>query len=344
MFAARLSGSCIPLTAFVTGLNKSRSIKPVIQAYNVTRAQTYASRPNSARFVRKQQVRDGEAKTLKERIMAPAGEGAFTAGRGLVAAASGIGLAMLGFYGIGLSNETGVLENSVLWPDYVRARVRDTYLYFGGGIGLTAASALAVSRNAKLMNMMTKNSLLAIGATFAAVIGTNIVCHSIPYKKGFGAKQLAWMAHAGVLGAVVAPLAFLGGPILIRAAWLTAGVVGGLSTIAVCAPSEKFLTMGAPLACGLGLVLASSIAGAFLPPTTALGAGLYSISVYGGLVLFGMFLLYDTQKIMKRAETHPPYGVQPFDPVNASLGIYADTLNIFIRIAMILAGGGGRKK
>ncbi|XP_045214940.2 growth hormone-inducible transmembrane protein-like [Mercenaria mercenaria] len=342
MFAARFSGTCVPLTAFVSGLSKSRSVKPVIRAYNVTRAQTYATQPKASRFARRQQT--AEAKTIKERVMAPAGEGAFTAGRGLVAAASGVGLAMLGFYGLGLSNEAGVLENSVLWPEYVRARVRDTYMYFGGGIAVTAASALAVSRNPTIMNMMTKNSLLAIGATIAAIIGTNVLCHSIPYKKGFGAKQLAWLTHAGVMGAVVAPLAFLGGPILIRAAWLTAGVVGGLSAVAMCAPSEKFLNMGGPLACGLGLVFASSIAGMFLPPTTALGASLYSISVYGGLVLFGMFLLYDTQKIMKRAEMHPQYAMQPYDPVNASIGIYADTLNIFIRIAMILAGGGGRRK
>ena len=39
----------------------------------------------------------------------------------------------------------------------------------------------------------------------------------------------------------------------------TAGVVGGLSTIAVCAPSEKFLNMGGPLAIGFGVVLASSL-------------------------------------------------------------------------------------
>ena len=55
---------------------------------------------------------------------------------------------------------------------------------------------------------------------------------------------------------------------------------------------------------------------AFLPPTTALGAGLYSVALYGGLVLFGMFLLYDTQKIIKRAETHPAYSTVPYDPVN----------------------------
>lgn len=63
----------------------------------------------------------------------------------------------------------------------------------------------------------------------------------------------------GVMGAVVAPLAFLGGPLLIRAAWYTAGIVGGLSTVAMCAPSEKFLNMGGPLGIGLGFVLASSI-------------------------------------------------------------------------------------
>ena len=105
--------------------------------------------------------------------------------------------------------------------------------------------------------------------------------------------------------------------------------------------------MGGPLAMGFGVVFMSSIASAFLPPTTALGAGLYSIALYGGLVLFSGFLLYDTQKIIKRAETHPPngYGVKRFDPVNSSISIYMDTINIFIRIAQILAmGGGGRRK
>lgn len=40
---------------------------------------------------------------------------------------------------------------------------------------------------------------------------------------------------------------------------MTAGVVGGLSTVAVCAPSDKFLNMGAPLGIGFGVVLASCI-------------------------------------------------------------------------------------
>ena len=127
------------------------------------------------------------------------------------------------------------------------------------------------------------------------------------------------MFHAALLGAVLAPLSVVGGPILLRAAIYTAGIAGGLSTIAACAPSDKFLTWGGPLAIGMGVVFASNIGALFLPPTSALGAGLYSIVLYGGLVLFSGFLLYDTQRIIKKAETHPPaqYATRPYDPVNA---------------------------
>ena len=124
------------------------------------------------------------------------------------------------------------------------------------------------------------------------------------------------------------------------------GMVGGLSTVALCAPSEKFLYMGGPLAMGFGVVFASSIGTMFLPPTSALGAGLMSVALYGGLILFGGFILYDTQKIIYKAERHPSYGynIQKYDPINASMGIYTDTINIFIRIAQILAMQGGRRK
>lgn len=96
----------------------------------------------------------------------------------------------------------------------------------------------------------------------------------------------------------------------------TAGVVGGLSTVAMCAPSDKFLYMGGPLAAGLGVVFAASVGSMFLPASTALGAGLYSISVYGGLLLISAFLLYDTQKVVRSAENYPVYGPVPFDPIN----------------------------
>lgn len=72
--------------------------------------------------------------------------------------------------------------------------------------------------------------LQSVIATFAAMIGSGIIVRSIPYKEGFGAKKLAWLAHCGIMGGVIAPLCFLGGPLLIRAAWYTAGLAGGIVT------------------------------------------------------------------------------------------------------------------
>ena len=62
-----------------------------------------------------------------------------------------------------------------------------------------------------------------------------------------------------LMGAFIAPVALLGGSIVTRAAWYTAGLVGGLSVVAATAPSEKFLNMTGPLAIGLGGVFAASL-------------------------------------------------------------------------------------
>merc|ERR1719471_275791 len=278
--------------------------------------------------------------------MAPSSGTSINVGQGALAGAAALGIGALAFYGAGLSGEMGAVEKSVMWPQYVKDRIRDTYMYFGASVAATAGTAVAAFRTPAVMNLVSRGGLLAMGVSIAAMMGSGMVARSIPYSPGLGTKQLAWLAHCAVIGAVVAPICLLGGPILTRAAWYTAGMVSGLSTVAVCAPSDKFLNMGGPLAMGLGIVFCASLGSAFLPPTTAMGAGLYSVAMYGGLILFGAFLLYDTQKIIHRAERHPVgYGAPPFDPVNASMSIYMDTINIFIRIAQILAsGGGGRRK
>jgi len=273
---------------------------------------------------------------------APVGAAAIGAGQAAVAGASLVALGGLCYYGMGLASEAGAVDKVAFWPAYVKERVRDTYMYFGGSLFATAGSAYAISQNPTLMRLASSNGIAAMVLTIGAMIGTSILARNIEYKPGtFGAKQLAWLLHTGVVGSVIAPLTVLGGPLLVRAAWYTAGIVGGLSTMAMCAPSDKFLNMGGPLACGLGVVFVSSIGSAFFPPTGTVGMSLYSIAMYGGLVLFGAFLLYDTQKIIKKAETHPApspyYQTRPFDPINASMSIYMDTINIFIRIAVMMA-------
>lgn len=178
----------------------------------------------------------------------------------MLAGASAVGLASLAYYGLGLSNQIGILDKSSTWPQFVRDRLRSTYTYFGGSLLFTAASAVAVARSPALMRLAMGNSLMAIIGSFVAVIGSGMLVRSIEYDpNSVGAKQLAWILHSAILGGLVAPLTLLGGPLLVRAAWYTAGVVGGLSLIAATAPSEKFLNMAGPLSIGLGVVFASSI-------------------------------------------------------------------------------------
>ena len=250
-----------------------------------------------------------------------------------------VGLGALCSYGLGmpLSNEIGAIEKAVIWPQYVQDRIHSTYMYLAESIGITALSALAVSRTPALMNFMMRGCWVTTGATFARMIEAGMLVRSP------GPKHLAWLLHSGVMGAVVALLMILGGP-LVRAVWYTAGIVGGLSTMAMCVPNEKFLNMAAPLGVGLGVFFVSSLGSMFLPPTTVAGATLYSVAIYGGLVLFSTFLLYDTQKVIKHAEVVPVYGVKKYDPIDSMLGIYMDILNIFMQVASILATGGNRKK
>ncbi|XP_067638689.1 growth hormone-inducible transmembrane protein [Eurosta solidaginis] len=310
-----------------------------LQNFNICR--NYARGPGREPYTR---TEVGRSPTLKEKLMGPPSENAYSIGKGAAAGASAIGMGALCFYGLGLNKDPSIHTNSMLWPEYVRERVHTTYGYFGASCAITAGAAMAVFRSPRLLSLVTRNGWMSMLGTFAAMIGTGVLAQSIEYTPGIGPKQMAWALHSAVIGAIVAPMCFLGGPILTRAALYTAGIVGGLSTVAVCAPSDKFLYMGGPLAVGLGLVFASSLASMWLPPTTALGAGLASMSLYGGLILFGGFLLYDTQRIVRHAENHPQIFAKPFDPINACLSIYMDTINIFVRIATILAGGGGNRR
>lgn len=78
---------------------------------------------------------------------------------------------------------------------------------------------------------------------------------------------------------MMAPLAAVGGPLLMRAAIATGAIVGCISLTAASAPSQAYLSMTGPLAVGAGLVMGASLGSVFFP-----GANfLYSIVLYGGV-------------------------------------------------------------
>ncbi|VDM31743.1 unnamed protein product [Hydatigera taeniaeformis] len=243
------------------------------------------------------------------------------------------GLCLYGMYGSNVgANSLSVLDRAAVWPDYVRQRIHSTYAYLAGGAAVAAASATTLVHSPAFVRAVTGGGILAPLAMLAASIGAGVVCQMVPYPADgskFNTKHLAWLLYAVSLGGVVAPVCLLGGPILTRAAVYTGGIVGGLSVVAISAPSDRFLRWGGPLAIGLGVVFVSSLGSMFLSPMGRLGSGLYAISLYGGLILFSGFLLFDTQMVIHRAEQYPPPSrslysaspglaitARPFDPIN----------------------------
>eukprot|EP00092_Neocalanus_flemingeri_P017070 GFUD01018461.1.p1 GENE.GFUD01018461.1~~GFUD01018461.1.p1 ORF type:complete len:283 (+),score=37.89 GFUD01018461.1:63-911(+) len=150
-------------------------------------------------------------KTLKETAMAPEQGTAINMGQGALAGAAVVGLGALAFYGAGMSGEMGAVDKAVMWPQYVKERVKDTYMYFGGSLVATAGTAAAIFRSPAAMNIVSRGGLMAMEVSIAAMIGSSMVARSIPYTPGFGAKQLAWLTHCAVVGAVIAPICLLRG-------------------------------------------------------------------------------------------------------------------------------------
>ena len=122
-------------------------------------------------------------------------------------------------------------------------------------------------------------------------------------------------------------------PIIYDALIATSMTMGSLGVVAYNSPSEQFLKMGGPLAVGMGGLMGVSLLSILYPGSPALT----SIWLYGGLALFSAYVLYDTQKIIYNAKT-----MKQYDPVNNSIGIYLDSINIFIRFVQIL--GNSKKK
>lgn len=116
------------------------------------------------------------------------------------------------------------------------------------------------------------------------------------------------------------------------AALVTGLTMFALGGVAYNAPSEQFLSWGQPLAFACMGMLGISVLSMFRPQSKVL----YNIWMYGGLALAGMLTMYRTQIVMSCAKTE-----LQFDPINHSIGFYMDSLNIFMRVLMIM---NGRKK
>jgi len=131
--------------------------------------------------------------------------------------------------------------------------------------------------------------------------------------------------------------------ILARAGLYTVGMMGSIAFVGATAKQEKYLYLGGPLLAGVAIVALSGLAPLVVPVTAARTLmWTENIWLYGGLAVFGGFTLYDVQKVLAHARA-AERGLMKRDPVNESVSLELDFVNIFIRMVQILGMSQRRK-
>ncbi|CCE29032.1 hypothetical protein E4U35_001850 [Claviceps purpurea] len=229
-------------------------------------------------------------------------------------------------------------------PLYEREYLNNTFLHTGLGIGIIGLTARQMVQSGFVYRLMVTNPwVVGIGGlalSFATMIGTRSIS-----PDNYIPKYALWTAFNATQAAFVAPLlAFVPAPLLARAGLYTLAMMGALSVVGATAKQEKYLYIGGPLLAGAALVAVSGLAPLIVPATAVRTlAFTENIWLYGGLAVFGGFTLYDVQKVLYHARMAQA-GMMRRDPVNESISLELDFLNIFVRMVQILMMQQQRRK
>jgi growth hormone-inducible transmembrane protein len=138
-------------------------------------------------------------------------------------------------------NSSATHKGDEAFADPVKRRLRGTYGYLAAGLAGTALGAGAIFRSGLAYRLMGMNPLVLGIGSMVGVMGTGILTRSINYHESPMAKHVAFASFAGFQALMMAPLATLGGPLLLRAALATGSIVGAISLTAATAPSQAYL-------------------------------------------------------------------------------------------------------
>jgi len=229
-------------------------------------------------------------------------------------------------------------------PPFERAYLNNTFLHTGLGIGIIGLTARQMVRSGFVYRIMVTNpwvvAIGGLGLSFATMLGARAVD-----PDNYVPKYALWTAFNATQAAFVAPLVAFAAPALIaRAALYTVAMMGSISFVGATAKQEKYLYIGGPLLAGVAIVAVSGLAPLVIPATAIRTLAVTeNLWLYGGLAVFGGFTLYDVQKVLYHARL-AERGVIKRDPVNESISLELDFLNIFIRMVQILMMQSNRRK
>jgi len=220
-------------------------------------------------------------------------------------------------------------------PIRVRNRIYKTYAYFAASIGITGFSAYCffkyTRQSQRTLLRMHKHPKWYLFTSLISSIGLLFATKMTNYHGRPILKHLLWIAMHIHEGAFLSVLGFLGGDIVMKAAIYTAAILGGISLLSASASDESVLKWGAFLGVGLGCLMGMS-AVQFVYPSVAGSSTFQNVNIYGGLLLFGLQMAYDTKKVLLRAkQLHKEY-----DPINQQMSLYLNSVNFLLDMIRLI--------
>ncbi|TIA88197.1 hypothetical protein E3P99_02719 [Wallemia hederae] len=223
--------------------------------------------------------------------------------------------------------------------------LNETFTWLGGGLATVTAFSVGLFRSNVTARLMAMNPWAFAGISLVGSIGSLMGLRMVaPDNKG--GKTAFWFLFNAAQAATLSPLLYIAPPaLMVRAGLYTAGVIGSLSYVGATSKNDTYLYLGGPLLAGCVVIAISS-----LIPMFRVGAGVANaasnVSLYGGLAVFGGFTLYDTQRILQKARMIEGGAPIPYDPLNESISLELNFINLFVRILTILMNqqGGNRRR
>ncbi|KAJ7557325.1 hypothetical protein O6H91_05G122000 [Diphasiastrum complanatum] len=212
------------------------------------------------------------------------------------------------------------LKNFKKLSPYVQQHLRKVYMTVGG--------ALLVSAVGVYVHMLLGIGGLLTGLGF---IGASVWLASIPSSAAEEGKRLKLLGAAAFcqgasLGTLIEAVLNFDPSIVVTALLGSFVVFACFSGAALLARRREFLFLGGLLTSAVSTMMMLQFSSMLFG-----GASLmYMIEIYGGLLLFVGYVLFDTQIIIEKADRGDR------DYVKHSLDLFVDFAGIFVRILLIL--------
>jgi hypothetical protein len=151
-----------------------------------------------------------------------------------------------------------------VWSRRTYERVRGTYVAYGVLVAVTTAvgASAYVSDVAAAVLRSQQHSWVYGAGLFAVLAGSYVGARVV---KSSRSKVACAALLTTSLGLALAPVCYLGGPLVVSSLVLTAATALPLCTVATLSPSGSYLFMNGPLAMGLGALVAVGQLSWFFP-------------------------------------------------------------------------------